>query len=79
MVFCKAQKLSEDDFQFFSVLPVEKDQKIFEARPLKIAIDEFKREYIERLLEQNGGNQTKVAKILKIQRTYLSRLLKELK
>lgn len=49
-----------------------------EDKTLKTAIDLFKREYIKKLLEQNGNNQTKVAKILNIQRTYVSRLLNEL-
>jgi DNA-binding NtrC family response regulator len=78
MVFCKSQQLNESDFQFFTVRPAQGDLKMFEARPLKDAVDEFKKEYLSKLLEQNGGNQTQVAKILKIQRTYLSRLLKEL-
>lgn len=49
-----------------------------EDKTLKNAVDLFKRAYIKRLLEQNGNNQTKVAKILNIQRTYVSRLLNEL-
>jgi len=78
MVFCKTQKLTEDDFQFFNISPVQQTQKIFKPQSLKKAIDEFKKEYIGKLLEENGGNQTKVAKILEIQRTYLNRLVKEL-
>lgn len=46
---------------------------------LKDAIEEFKKEYIIKLLEKNNWNQTKTAKILNIQRTYLSKLIKELK
>ncbi|MBO4404283.1 MAG: Fis family transcriptional regulator, partial [Treponema sp.] len=45
---------------------------------LKEAMDEFKREYIKRILVENGWNQTETAKILDVQRTYLTRLLKEL-
>lgn len=45
---------------------------------LKSATDAFKRTYIRTVLETTGGNQTAAASILKIQRTYLSRLMKEL-
>lgn len=45
---------------------------------LKSATDAFKRTYIRTVLETAGGNQTAAASILKIQRTYLSRLMKEL-
>ena len=46
---------------------------------LKTAVDSFKRLYIRAVLDRNGGNQTAAASELKIQRTYLSRLMKELK
>jgi len=45
---------------------------------LKSATDAFKRTYIRAVLETTGGNQTAAASILNIQRTYLSRLMKEL-
>lgn len=46
---------------------------------LKAATEKFKRMYILTILEKNGGNQTAAAAALNIQRTYLSRLMKELK
>lgn len=46
---------------------------------LKSAVNAFKRAYITAALEKNGGNQTATASVLKIQRTYLSHLMKELK
>ena len=49
-----------------------------EIDDLKSATDVFKRTYIRTVLEKTGGNQTAAASILKIQRTYLSRLMKEL-
>ena len=49
-----------------------------EFNDLKSATDAFKKVYIRALLEKTGGNQTAAASILKIQRTYLSRLMKEL-
>ncbi len=45
---------------------------------LKEAINNFKRKFILQVLESNEWNVTKSAKILDIQRTYLSRLIKEL-
>ena len=45
---------------------------------LKSATDAFKRNYIRAALEKTGGNQTAAASVLSIQRTYLSRLMKEL-
>ena len=38
----------------------------------------FKKHYIRQTLDMNRWNQTKTAKLLGIQRTYLSRLIKEL-
>ncbi|MDR2766961.1 MAG: sigma 54-interacting transcriptional regulator [Treponema sp.] len=48
------------------------------GRDLKSAITAFKLHYIRQALEENGWNQTETAKALGIQRTYLSRLVKEL-
>lgn len=45
---------------------------------LKTATDKFKKKYIMKVLEMTKNNQTKAAKILDIQRTYLARLLNEL-
>ncbi|HZK20142.1 MAG TPA: sigma 54-interacting transcriptional regulator [Treponemataceae bacterium] len=47
-------------------------------KELKTAIDQFKKVYLKKILGQTNWNQTKAAQILGIQRTYLSRLLKEL-
>ena len=48
------------------------------GKSLKDATNLFKRFFIRQSLELNGWSQIKTAKILGIQRTYLSRLLKEL-
>jgi Nif-specific regulatory protein len=48
------------------------------GRSLKNAINVFKGQYIHKVLEENKWNQTETAKALDIQRTYLSRLIKEL-
>lgn len=47
-------------------------------RSLKTAINTFKAHFIRKILEENSWNQTETAKALDIQRTYLSRLIKEL-
>lgn len=43
--------------------------------PLKDAMDEFKKRFIEETLKMTGGNQSKAAAVMDIQRTYLSRLI----
>ncbi|MCD6123043.1 MAG: helix-turn-helix domain-containing protein, partial [Spirochaetales bacterium] len=48
-------------------------------KSLKEAVNLFKKRFIKNTLEQNNWKQTKTAKMLGIQRTYLSRLIKELK
>jgi Nif-specific regulatory protein len=47
-------------------------------RNLKNAINVFKIHFIRKVLEENDWNQTETARALDIQRTYLSRLVKEL-
>ncbi|MDR0877409.1 MAG: sigma 54-interacting transcriptional regulator [Treponema sp.] len=47
-------------------------------RNLKTAINSFKTYFIKKVLEENNWNQTETARALDIQRTYLSRLIKEL-
>ena len=46
---------------------------------LKTALFDFKRAYVINVLEQTGWNQTEAAKLLDVQRTYVCRLLNELK
>ena len=55
------------------------DDGTYAGKKLKEAVNLFKRHYIQESLEMNGWSQTHTAKILGIQRTYLSRLIKELK
>ena len=49
-----------------------------ETKTLKEALDAFKKDYVTKVLQENGWNQTKTAKILGIQRTYVIRLINEL-
>ncbi len=50
----------------------------FTGRNLKTALTVFKKHFIQKALEEKNWNQTETAKSLDIQRTYLSRLIKEL-
>ncbi len=61
--------------------PFESQQTPIEVNvgaSLKEANDSFRRTFIMNTLKSTGGNRTKAAKILNVQRSYLSRLIKEL-
>ena len=48
------------------------------AKTLREALNIFKKHFITKALESNGWHQTRTAKALAIQRSYLSKLVKEL-
>jgi Nif-specific regulatory protein len=50
----------------------------YQGKSLREAVNIFKRHFIRRALEENSWHQTETARSLDIQRTYLSRLIKEL-
>ncbi len=50
----------------------------YARRSLKEALNIFKKHFITKALESNGWHQTKTAKALGIQRSYLSKLIREL-
>ena len=50
----------------------------YAGRTLREALNIFKRHFIARALEANGWHQTRTARALNIQRSYLSKLVKEL-
>ncbi|MCZ6677737.1 MAG: sigma 54-interacting transcriptional regulator [Candidatus Poribacteria bacterium] len=57
----------------------EKDKvRVTYGDPLEEAQRQFKKEHIEKILRRTKGNRSRAAEILQIQRTYLSRLIKEL-
>ena len=79
----KPPVISESDLGFDLGTPavgetVEAVGKDGGDKSLKTAVDAFKREYIIRILSENGWNQTKAAAVLGIQRTYVIRLMNEL-
>jgi Nif-specific regulatory protein len=49
-----------------------------EDRTLKTAVNRFKKKYIEKVLMMSGWNQTETARILDVQRTYVTKLIQEL-
>ena len=58
--------------------PVFSDNNKTADKTLKTVLAAFKKEYVTRILAENSWNQTAAARVLAIQRTYLSRLIKEL-
>ena len=56
----------------------ERSADTYHGESLKEAVRDYKRDFIRGALESHGWNQTTTAKSLAIQRTYLSRLIKEL-
>jgi len=72
----KGKTIEAEDLFLKQSLSVEMSED--GSRNLKAAENIFRTRYIKQVLEENRGNQTETAKALNIQRTYLSRLIKEL-
>ena len=51
----------------------------YRGKNLKDALTIFKKHFIATALDEHQWNQTETARVLDIQRTYLSRLIKELR
>ncbi len=79
----RAVVLENDREINLSVLPeLPKDKssdKIEIGIPLEKALISFKKQFISRTLSSTNNNQTEAAKLLDIQRTYLNKLIKDLK
>ena len=78
MVLCKGTKIGNKDLYIESDSISVKSIDIDPVLSLKNAVNDFKRGYITKVLEKHGWKQTKASETLKIQRTYLSRLINEL-
>jgi Nif-specific regulatory protein len=76
VVTSQSDPLTPEAFALAGRAQAREDQ--YAGKQLKEAVNVFKRYYIRQTLEMNRWNQTKTAKLLGIQRTYLSRLVKEL-
>ncbi len=75
IVLSDEEELTPEDFPFeTSHSPIELNI----GSTLKEASDSFRQTFISNTLKSTGGNRTKAAKILDVQRSYLSRLIKEL-
>ena len=76
VVLAPGKKITSD------LLPLLVGKKTVEeieiGTPLDEALTKFKKRFIFKTLESLENNQTKAAELLKIQRTYLNRLIKEL-
>lgn len=68
------QKNQNDDFDQLAEEFYNED----EDKSLKTAVNKFKAAYIKKILKETNMNQSAAARILGIQRTYVSRLLNEL-
>ncbi len=69
------EELTPEAFAFESTQqPIE----INVGSTLKDASDSFRKSFIANTLQSTKGNRTQAAKILEVQRSYLSRLIKEL-
>lgn len=78
VVLCKNEVITKKDLYLGNENISVKSTGLDAALSLKEAINNFKRDYIIKVLEKTGWKQTKASNILKIQRTYLSRLISEL-
>ncbi len=78
VVLCKSDSITAKDLFLGNESLQTKKIDVEPALSLKEAVNEFKRNYITKVLEKVGWKQTKASDILKIQRTYLSRLINEL-
>ena len=83
VILCRSEQIKASDLGIISSSSsgnlIQGELELFtEDKTLKTAIDSFKREYITKILEENGWNQTKTAQVLGIQRTYVIKLINEL-
>ncbi|MBN2443416.1 MAG: sigma 54-interacting transcriptional regulator [Spirochaetales bacterium] len=76
VVISQTDYLTPDAFILNSFSQTHEDD--YMGKTLKDAITLFKKKFITKTLKAQGWKQTKTAKALNIQRTYLSRLIKEL-
>ncbi len=76
VVICRGDFIRPDDLILNAGERARQDD--YYGRTLKEAVNLFKKHFIQRMLEQYHWKQTETSRVLGVQRTYLSRLLKEL-
>jgi Nif-specific regulatory protein len=57
--------------------PIPEDPNLAVGLTLREALDRFKKEFVTVNLKHTSGNRSAAAKIMGIQRTYLSRLISQ--
>jgi DNA-binding NtrC family response regulator len=74
VVLGRDQVITPEDLTLPGREPSEKE----EEEPVKFhdAVDSYKRSIVEQALDRTGGNQTRAAELLGLQRTYLVRLIR---
>ncbi|TVR59146.1 MAG: GAF domain-containing protein [Spirochaetaceae bacterium] len=77
VVICRDEYIRPDDLVLHS--RARMSDRYYAGKSLKDSVNLFKKNFIRATLEQTNWNQTAAARSLDIQRTYLSRLIKELK
>lgn len=73
VVMGNGKKVLPEDLPIFD--PKTKYPGMQVGFPLEDALNEFKKEFIKLNLKNTGGNRSKAAQVMGIQRTYLSRLI----
>jgi len=73
VVMGNGHEILPEDFPIFSRKPMESGLRV--GLTLKDAIDQFKMDFIEMTLKHTNGNRSEAARLMDIQRTYLSRLI----
>lgn len=76
VVISQASYITPENFILNSFSQSHEDD--YMGKTLKDALNLFKKKFLTKSLKANGWKQTKTARALNIQRTYLSRLIKEL-
>lgn len=79
VLVCRDSVIHKNDLRLFEAsIDCEAVNGTSEDKSLKTALNEFKRNYVLKILDECAWNQTKAGKMLGIQRTYVSRLMNEL-
>jgi len=77
MVLSNSPRLTEKDFPFLKLEPEVSGTTDQRLQPLSVALRQYKRQYVLKVLKFCGNNQTRAARLLNIQRSYLNQMLRE--
>ena len=76
IVLTDSDEIGREAFELESYQPAD---EVIVGQSLKEANDAFRHTFISNTLKSTAGNRTQAAKILDVQRSSLSRLIKDLK